>query len=34
MGSPRHGAIESGGNIVFWALLEEEEQEEAINTGF
>ncbi len=29
-----NGAFESSGNIVFWALLEKEEQEEAINTGF
>lgn len=29
-----NGAIQSGSNIVFWALLEKEEQEQAINTGF
>lgn len=28
------GVIESGSAIVFWALLEKEEREEAINTGF
>jgi len=28
------GAQESSGNLIFWALLAKEEQEEAINTGF
>ena len=28
------GAHESNGNLIFWALLAKEEQEEAINTGF
>ncbi len=28
------GAIESGTAIIFWALLEKTEQEQAINTGF
>ena len=28
------GVIQSGSNIVFWALLEKEEQEQALNTGF
>ncbi len=29
-----HGAIASGSSVVFWALMEKEEQEQAINTGF
>lgn len=29
-----NGAIQSGGNLIFWVLLEKAEQEQAINAGF